>query len=56
MKTLSQLKLDNYLPYGKQNIDEDDIREVVKVLNSEYLTQGPIVRKFEDQLCKKSWF
>ena len=51
-ETFSQLKLTNIF-YGKQNIDEDDIREVVKVLNSEYLTQGPIVRKFEDQLCKK---
>ena len=53
IKILSQLKLENFLPYGKQNIDENDIQEVVKVLNSEYLTQGPIVNKFEEQLCKR---
>lgn len=35
------------IPYGRQYIDEEDIREVVDVLNSDYLTTGPIVQKFE---------
>jgi UDP-4-amino-4,6-dideoxy-N-acetyl-beta-L-altrosamine transaminase len=35
------------IPYGKQNISEDDIQSVVDVLRSDFLTQGPIVPKFE---------
>lgn len=35
------------LPYGKQSVDESDIKAVVKVLKSEYLTTGPMVKKFE---------
>ena len=33
--------------YGKQNISEDDIREVVEVLRSDFLTQGPMIERFE---------
>lgn len=36
------------IPYGKQNITEEDIQEVVRVLNSDYLTQGPEIKRFED--------
>lgn len=35
------------IPYGKQNISEEDIDAVVKVLRSDYLTQGPVVPIFE---------
>ncbi|CCE22425.1 UDP-4-amino-4,6-dideoxy-N-acetyl-beta-L-altrosamine transaminase [Methylotuvimicrobium alcaliphilum] len=35
------------IPYGKQNINEDDIQAVVKVLRSDFLTQGPVVPAFE---------
>ena len=35
------------IPYGKQNITEEDIQEVVEVLKSDYLTQGPRIEKFE---------
>lgn len=35
------------IPYGKQTITQQDIDEVVKVLHSDYLTQGPAVEKFE---------
>jgi len=38
--------------YGKQYIDDDDIKFVVDVLKSDYLTQGPYIDKFEDALCK----
>ena len=31
--------------YGKQFIDKEDISSVIKVLKSDYLTQGPIVKK-----------
>ena len=35
------------IPYGRQLIDEDDIRAVVEVLRSNWLTTGPLVEKFE---------
>jgi UDP-4-amino-4,6-dideoxy-N-acetyl-beta-L-altrosamine transaminase len=39
------------IPYGKQSISEEDINAVVKVLRSDFLTQGPIVPKFENDLA-----
>ncbi len=35
------------IPYGRQEITEDDISEVEKVLRSDFLTQGPTVPRFE---------
>lgn len=35
------------ITYGKQNIDEGDIEEVIKALKSDYLTTGPRVQDFE---------
>jgi UDP-4-amino-4,6-dideoxy-N-acetyl-beta-L-altrosamine transaminase len=35
------------IPYGRQDITEDDIKEVKKVLRSDFLTQGPVVPRFE---------
>jgi perosamine synthetase len=35
------------IPYGKQSIDEEDIRAVVEVLRSDWLTTGPTVAEFE---------
>jgi len=40
------------IPYGRQDITTDDIDSVVKVLKSDFLTQGPIVPKFESMLCE----
>jgi len=40
--------LKKFLPYGKQNIDQDDVDAVVSVLTSDYLTQGPMIGQFED--------
>ena len=39
--------------YGKQSINKKDIDIVTKTLKSNYLTQGPAVKKFEDKLKKK---
>lgn len=39
-------------PYNRQIIDSKDIRAVEKVLKSKYLTQGPVVNKFEQALSK----
>lgn len=35
------------IPYGRQDISEDDIQAVVDVLRSDFLTQGPAVPAFE---------
>ncbi|MDB4130957.1 UDP-4-amino-4,6-dideoxy-N-acetyl-beta-L-altrosamine transaminase [Flavobacteriaceae bacterium] len=40
------------IPYGKQHINEDDIKSVVDVLNSDFLTQGPVVKEFEDEFAE----
>jgi UDP-4-amino-4,6-dideoxy-N-acetyl-beta-L-altrosamine transaminase len=37
----------HFLPYGRQQIDEDDIAAVVAALQGDYLTQGPTVGRFE---------
>lgn len=39
------------IPYGRQTISENDIDAVVKVLRSDFLTQGPKVPEFESALC-----
>jgi UDP-4-amino-4,6-dideoxy-N-acetyl-beta-L-altrosamine transaminase len=41
----------DFIPYGKQRIDDDDINEVVKVLRSDWITTGPKIKEFEDALC-----
>ena len=38
------------IPYGKQFIDNKDLREVNKVLKSNFLTTGPLVEKFEKKI------
>ena len=38
--------------YGHQYIDNDDIQAIVTVLKSDYLTQGPAVAKFEQEICR----
>ena len=38
------------IQYGKQSIDDDDIRAVEDVLNSERITQGNAVSRFENEL------
>lgn len=40
------------IPYGKQDITQQDIDAVVEVLNSDFLTQGPRVPEFERSLLK----
>ena len=42
----------DFIPYGKQTIDEDDIKSVIEVLKSDFLTTGPKIKEFEDELCK----
>ncbi len=39
--------------YGKQTIEQDDIDAVTEVLKGDWLTQGPYVKQFEDNLSEK---
>ena len=46
------------IPYGRQDVTEEDIDEVIKVLRSDFLTQGPSVPKFENSVsnyCSASY-
>ena len=38
-------------PYGRQSISEADIAAVVEVLRSDFLTQGPVVPRFEQAVA-----
>jgi UDP-4-amino-4,6-dideoxy-N-acetyl-beta-L-altrosamine transaminase len=40
------------LPYGRQSIAEEDIEAVVAVLRGDWLTTGPAVTAFEEQISK----
>lgn len=40
------------IPYGKQNITQQDIDVVIEALQSDYLTQGPKIQEFELQFAK----
>lgn len=44
------LKTEIMIPYSRQYIDEDDIKEVIRVLKSDYITQGPKILEFEKAL------
>jgi len=41
-----------YIPYSKQLIGKDDINEVIKVLKSDFVTQGPKIPEFEKKLAE----
>ncbi len=41
------------IPYSTQTISKKDIKEVIKVLKSSFLTQGPKIKKFEISISKK---
>jgi UDP-4-amino-4,6-dideoxy-N-acetyl-beta-L-altrosamine transaminase len=39
------------IPYGRQDINRSDIDAVIDVLNSDYLTQGPVLPLFEESVA-----
>jgi perosamine synthetase len=41
------------LPYGRQSLDEADVRVVVEVLQSDWLTTGPKVGEFEERFAAR---
>jgi dTDP-4-amino-4,6-dideoxygalactose transaminase len=45
---------DNYLPYFRPSIDEDDIKAVTECLRRGWLTTGPVVKEFEQAFVSMS--
>lgn len=41
------------IPYGRQHIDGEDIAAVVQALQSDWLTQGPMIEKFEQAIAQQ---
>ena len=41
------------IPYARQSIDQSDISAVVEVLQSDWLTQGPLVERFEQAIAQR---
>jgi UDP-4-amino-4,6-dideoxy-N-acetyl-beta-L-altrosamine transaminase len=48
-----QGELVEFLPYGRQSIDQDDIDAVASALKSDFLTTGPMVDAFEGAFAQK---
>lgn len=44
--------MSGYIPYGRQDISEDDVQVVINVLRSDWLTQGPAVPRFEKSVAE----
>jgi UDP-4-amino-4,6-dideoxy-N-acetyl-beta-L-altrosamine transaminase len=42
-----------FLPYGRQHVFPEDIDLVAEVLRSDWLTQGPVIPRFEHELAEK---
>jgi len=42
-----------FIPYGRHLIDEEDINAVIEVLKSDFITQGPKIKEFEEKLAEK---
>ena len=40
------------IPYGRQDISQADIDAVIEVLRSDWLTQGPVVPRFEEAVAR----
>jgi len=41
------------IPYGRQHVSQADIDAVIKVLQSDFLTQGPAIPQFESAVAEK---
>lgn len=40
------------LPYGRQWIQEEEIQTAVQVLRGDWITQGPLIERFEDAIAR----
>lgn len=42
-----------FIPYGRQTIDEQDIKAVSDVLRADFITTGPKTEEFENKICER---
>ncbi len=40
------------IPYARQNVNQTDIESVIKILQSDWLTQGPTIERFEKAVAE----
>lgn len=40
------------IPYGRQNVTQEDIQAVIETLQSDYITQGPKIAEFEKKFAE----
>lgn len=43
-------KFKNIIPYGRQDVSKEDIKSVIKVLKSDFITQGSVTPEFEREV------
>ncbi|MEH1867855.1 MAG: UDP-4-amino-4,6-dideoxy-N-acetyl-beta-L-altrosamine transaminase [Nostoc sp.] len=43
--------MSDYIPYGRQDINQEDIDAVIEVLRSDWITQGPAIERFEQAVA-----
>ncbi|MBD2201239.1 UDP-4-amino-4,6-dideoxy-N-acetyl-beta-L-altrosamine transaminase [Calothrix sp. FACHB-1219] len=43
--------MNDYIPYGRQHISQEDIDAVIAVLQSDWITQGPAIERFEQAVA-----
>lgn len=48
---LKIIKLRKATPYGRQNINQDDIDAVTQSLKADFLTQGSKIKEFEEKFA-----
>jgi perosamine synthetase len=41
-----------FIPYGRQHIAEEDIEAVAEALRGDFITQGPLIARFEDAVAE----
>jgi len=41
------------IPYAKHSINNEDISSVIEVLQSDFITQGPLIAKFENEISTR---
>jgi len=44
--------MQSYIPYGRQDINQQDIDAVIEILQSDFLTQGPSIERFEKSVAE----
>ena len=43
-------KFKKIIPYGRQDVSKEDIKSVIKVLKSDFITQGSVTPEFEREV------